>query len=75
MLQRLDYDQKDKTAKQVRAEFDDLLKTKIWRVSPAVETKREAANVDKSAPWWWEGEEEASESFLSAMGVDLSQGG
>lgn len=73
MLQRLDYDQKDKTAKQVRQEFDDMLLTKAWRISDLVESRREAAGVPTNAPGWWEGDEEASSSFLGAMGVDLSK--
>lgn len=35
---------------------------------------RGATNVerpDPGAPWWWHGAEEASQGFLSAMGVTL----
>lgn len=74
MLQRLDYDQKDKTAKQVRKEFDNELQTGVWRISYDLESKRDAAGVEASAPWWWEGDEEASSSFLTSMGVDLGKG-
>lgn len=71
MLQRLDYDQKDKTSKQVRQEFDSMLLTKAWRISDAAVSRREAAGVATNAPGWWEGEEEASSSFLSSMGITL----
>lgn len=71
MLQRLDYDQKDKTARQVRKEFDHGLEIGAWRIAYDVESRRDKAGVEKAAPWWWEGDEEASSSFLSSMGVNL----
>jgi hypothetical protein len=29
--------------------------------------------VDEGAPWWWDGDEEASQSFLAAQGVQLGK--
>jgi hypothetical protein len=71
MLQRLDYDQDGKKPEQVRTEFDGLMETKRWRITEAEEI--EESETDKKAPWWWDGDEEASSSFLTAMGVDLDK--
>lgn len=71
MLQRLDFDQENKKPEQIRKEFDALIQTRLWRISDAVENRRDTAGVASNAPEWWAGEEEASSSFLAAMGVKL----
>jgi len=71
MLQRLDYEQEDKKPEQVRKEFDGLMETKHWKITDAVEKETEISEAEKKAPYWWDGEEEASNSFLTAMGIQL----
>lgn len=36
-----------------------------WQVAP------EPVAVEDGAPWWWQGDEDASQSFLVAQGVTL----
>jgi hypothetical protein len=52
-------------------ELNHKLKTKRWRVSPEDEDPYADAVVDEGAPWWWDGDEEASDSFLEAQGIQL----
>jgi hypothetical protein len=33
---------------------------------------REPEPRDSTAPWWWDSAEEASQSFLASMGVNLA---
>lgn len=52
-----------------RKAFDLRLGVAAWTVpgrAPA-----EAEPVDPRAPWWWTGSEDASQSFLASMGVNL----
>jgi len=44
---------------------------KRWRVSPTAEDPYEGAVEEPGAPWWWDGDEEASQSFLAAQGMVL----
>lgn len=71
MLLRLDYDDEKKTAEQARTELDVKLKVKRWRVTPEAEDPYSEAEVDEGAPWWWDGDEEASQTFLASQGVKL----
>jgi hypothetical protein len=74
MLQRLDYDQEDKKPEQVRKEFDGEMQIKRWKITDAVEEpEAEVSEIEKKAPYWWDGEEEASNSFLTAMGIQLDK--
>lgn len=75
MLERLDYQQDDTPeslripANQVRAQFDNELRVPLWRMdrdSEVIEDTR-----PEGAPAWWDSDEEASNSFLSSMGVNL----
>lgn len=68
MLQRLDTDQKDKTPEQVRQEFDTKLLVGEWE-TPGYGSDPHAH--DDGSPAWWRGEEDASQSFLASMGVQL----
>lgn len=52
-----------------RRALDGRLGVASWGVAgslPASQPER-----DPSAPWWWQGAENASQSFLKAMGVAL----
>lgn len=62
---------KDEDYEVTRRRFDNELSVKRWRVSPEQRDKYADAPVDEAAPWWWEGDEEASDSFLAAQGVSL----
>lgn len=52
-----------------RRAFDSSLMVRGWAV-PGRE-RLETTPRDPGAPWWWESAEEASGSFLKAMGVNL----
>lgn len=53
-----------------RGEFDDLLKIHTWPVPRTQHgTKRYQEKATSTAPSWWQGDEEASQSFMMAMGV------
>lgn len=72
MIQRLGYDaEKEGAAEEARKKLDAQLKVKRWRIVPAQPDPYAGAPVDDGAPWWWDGEQEASDSFLTAMGVNL----
>jgi len=68
MLQRLII-RDGQTEEQARAKFDADLGVSAWAV-PGHE-RRPAAPQPDGAPWWWTGAEDASQSFLAAMGVTL----
>lgn len=70
MCERLDAGE-DEDPEAVRRRFDSDLSVKRWRRTPDDTDKYAGAPVDPAAPWWWAGEEEASDSFLAAMGVSL----
>lgn len=75
MLQRLDYDE-DKPEEQrrkpevIRREFDHLLGVDQWE-APMTPAYARDSQRDPGAPSWWVSDEEASQSFLAAMGVRL----
>lgn len=63
---------------QVRSEterrVEALLHVNRWprpgaEMQPADHTAQPEAQDD--APWWWDGDEDASQSFLTSMGVHL----
>lgn len=68
MCDRLDYSDKDADPERIRQSFDSKLGVRDW-VVPGRERIR--ADVPDNAPDWWHGEEEASASFLTSMGVAL----
>lgn len=61
----------DEDPEITRKKFDVDMGVKRWRITAADEDPYADAVVDEAAPWWWEGDEEASDSFLEAMGVNL----
>lgn len=69
MLQRLII-RDGQTEEQARARFDADLGVSAWAV-PGRERKTVETKPDSGAPWWWTGAEDASQSFLTAMGVSL----
>ncbi|MFI7293953.1 hypothetical protein [Streptomyces sp. NPDC050121] len=69
MVQRLSPRENDKPG-DARKRFDGQLDVRAWTV-PASEDK-EPTPRDPNAPWWWDNAEEASQSFLAAMGVNLA---
>lgn len=70
MCERLDGGE-DEDPEVVRRRFDTELGVKRWLRTPEETDKYADAVIDEGAPWWWEGDEEASDSFLEAMGVTL----
>ena len=75
MVQRIDYDQgKEGAYEAARAKLDSQLKTKRWRVGWEQEDPYQDAEIEDGAPWWWDGDEEASNTFLSSMNVQLDKG-
>jgi len=58
------------TGEQARARLDADLGVSAWAL-PGRE-RRQMEPVDNSAPWWWHGAEDASQSFLASMGVTLA---
>lgn len=68
MLARIDVKEKEDPV-QKRKEFDQALGINRWKISEGQPEPEET--IDPNAPLWWGGEEEASDSFLTAMGVNL----
>lgn len=68
MLQRLHVPEGQR-ADDARRRFDAQLSVARWAM-PGSGVKESDPRGD-GAPWWWDGEEEASSSFLTAMGVTL----
>lgn len=50
--------------------FDAQLGVPGWTVPGR--TPRPVEPRDAGAPWWWQGAEDASQSFLASMGVSLN---
>lgn len=67
MLDRLKQDPEGK--KDYRRELDSSLQVRDWLMPGQI--RQEVSSEDPRAPYWWRGEEEASDSFLAAMGVRL----
>jgi hypothetical protein len=53
----------------VRAELDSDLGVLEWQLSDSDVQQPQREGVDPDAPAWWHGDEEASASFMRAMGV------
>lgn len=68
MLQRL-HVREGQSAEDARKTLDDMLSVGGWTV-PGREPRKVKAR-DPRAPWWWTTDEDASDSFLQAMGVTL----
>jgi hypothetical protein len=70
MLQRLIV-REGQTEEQARARFDADLGVSAWAL-PGHDRRQPEPVTDTGAPWWWHGNEDASQSFLTAMGVNLT---
>jgi len=68
MVQRLTVRDKE-TPERARKRFDGRLGVRAW-TAPGTRPKPVKPR-DPRAPWWWESAEDASQSFLTAMGVTL----
>jgi len=64
MTRRLEHDQKN--PQRPRRELDNQLKVGSWQLPGGAYRRRQ--RVD-SVPSWWRGDEDASQTFLHAMGV------
>lgn len=53
----------------VRRRFDAQLGVDSWRTPGHDEVQKPP--VEPNAPWWWKGDQDASQSFLKAVGVKL----
>lgn len=67
MLQRLDYEDRTRKPEQVRAELDAALLVTSWG-SPLRDPLGTSV-TEPDAPWWWRGDEDASQAFMREMGV------
>jgi hypothetical protein len=56
-----------------RAQLDAALCVAAWP-APGIRRARPAEPTEPGAPAWWHGDEDASQSFLDAMGVQLTDG-
>ena len=70
MLQRLIVHD-GQTEEQARRKFDADLGVSAWAL-PGRDRREDEPQQDPGAPWWWQGAEDASQSFLTAMGVTLA---
>lgn len=68
MLQRLNIRDNEKP-ETARRRFDGQLAVRAW--SRPGHPMTEADPQQQGTPWWWSGAEDASQSFLTAMGVTL----
>lgn len=49
--------------------LDAELEVRLWR-SPG-QAPPEPVELEEGAPWWWHGDEDASQAFLASQGVVL----
>lgn len=71
MLERLDQDEKQPA--RPRTLLDQQLKVREWR-SPGSRLRKKTRDVPTNAPAWWQGDEDASQTFLHAMGIVMTDG-
>ena len=71
MLSRLTYDEKNPD--QPRRLLDQELGVSGWRTIGSSQPVRQK-NVQDNAPAWWQGDEEASQSFMQSMRVVVTDG-
>lgn len=69
MLTRLNVRDKEKP-EAARRRFDGQLSVRAW-AAPGHPMAEPEPGQPKT-PWWWDGAEQASQSFLTSMGVTLS---
>ena len=65
MTRRLEHDQKN--PQRPRQRLDQTLEVGRWHVPGGVYRQRQ--RTSNSTPAWWSGDEDASQTFLHAMGV------
>jgi hypothetical protein len=71
MLQGLDYGEGPEEANRVRTEFDNSLGVSGWTTPGAfIDHQPER---EPGTPLWWQGDEDASQSFLRSQGVILTK--
>lgn len=70
MLTRLSVRENEKPD-TARKRFDGQLGVRNWAL-PGAPHKEPDQTRDPKAPWWWEGAEDASQTFLKSMGVNLA---
>jgi hypothetical protein len=70
MVQRL-ADRENEKPGTARKRFDGQLGVRDWTL-PGAEPKKPDPTRDPKAPWWWDGAEDASQTFLKSMGVNLT---
>lgn len=68
MLQRVRVHE-GQSAEDARKVLDSALSVTGWAVPGS--GPKHVKQRDPKAPWWWTDEEDASDSFLKAMGVSL----
>jgi hypothetical protein len=71
MLSRLTYDEKNPD--QPRKLLDQQLSVGEWR-SIGNQRPIKKKDVPDNAPTWWQGDEEASQSFMQSMRVVVTDG-
>jgi hypothetical protein len=59
------------TPEAARRRFDREMAVGTWAVPGRELDVSVRDDQEPGAPWWWEGDEEAADSFLTAMGVVL----
>lgn len=73
MLSRLKYDEKN--PEQPRRLLDQELGVSGWRtIGNAQPVRKQQRDVPDNAPAWWQGDEEASQSFMQSMRVVVTDG-
>lgn len=73
MVQRLP--QPEKEHPDPRQEYlDGPLRVDDW-AAPGEYVKPPSEDIPQGAPSWWRGDEDASQSFFKAMGIDPSKTG
>lgn len=70
MVQRLPV-RENETPDRARKRFDGQLGVRNW-TTPGTQLKEPDPARDPKAPWWWDGPEDASQTFLKSMGVNLA---
>lgn len=71
MLQRLNAHD-ERTNPDPRGDLDRWLETGLWP-TPGVTRTHYDEPVEDGAPAWWHGDEEASQTFFKAMGINPTQ--
>lgn len=70
VVERIPTEDEDGNKRDYRQEFDDMLGVHKWPVPRTnFGSQRYVERVRSTAPSWWHGDEEASQSFLMAMNV------